>query len=861
VSFVHKSKEPEAAVSNRAAQSAPARSLRIGEANDAYEREANRVAKEVLSAEVGKRPWSISRISMAAPVQRKCSCGASASASGECEECKQKKEEEQTVQRKATDAAPAAAAPPIVHDVLNSPGQPLDKSTRDFFEPRFGYDFSHVRLHADEHAAESARAVRAQAYTVGSDVVFGSSHYSTHSDGTRKLLAHELAHVVQQSGGGTVSDRDQEGSSLNLRTSEESVQRQCSASPCPPVPIPLPSLPPTPQQAEVCLQEQYAATHPNAKLGISLGLNAGWMGLTGKDLPERQALTCLKGGTTAKAGPNFTAKHGMYAAQPDIWDFASRTMYEVTTAGQAVFKSGTTGKLGAQIELANAITGVPECGGLMFSPGDWVPSGPCFLLPSGLYIQTVNTNGVLVYTVLKDGTKEVALAAFLAMMAALMKKGGGAAARQVAGAPAKAAGPAYAVATLVAAAVLLGSGRAEAKLGPGDEEPIVQMFKVLAQKGTPVPPEIQQMIESDPDLKAKVDEALKKGGDPSAAQNEINAKILKIIADNPDQFSKEDLEKILLLTNIAGKSLPNGSVTASKVRQMLDQKAGTSGAGESGDKKKPNVWERAAKQGTTPSQAPGDEPSPPPPPAKQAAPQTAQGAGADTNVKPTVWDKAQYPGLSDDSIRKIKSAQGAVKTLWDAVVTNAPEGPKVTDDLAQRFFQIVPADLTPDQAQELIGRLAPAEKATGEEVLSALQTAVEQIQKKKEDQEAKAAESGVASIEPSKRKETKPDSQWIATLAELARKGNFSGISPGQVLLSWDSKSANAGEINATLKTITTDGIRCAARIGGRIRSRKGKEVTIAIVWATPLVGPDGSILLEAKALIGNTANYTLLTK
>ncbi|HTA23112.1 MAG TPA: DUF4157 domain-containing protein [Terriglobales bacterium] len=832
--------------------------LRIGPPNDYFEQEADRIADEVMAGAMERREWSLSQMSLDAPLRRKCSCGGWSSSSGQCDECKDK--EQKTLQRKASGAVESDVAPPIVHEVLNSPGQPLDRATRDFFEPKFGYDLSKVRIHTDVRAAESSRAVGAVAYTVGHDVVFRSSRYSTHSTEGRKLLAHELAHVMQQSAGDLGSVRALARPPLELGASKKSVQRQCSASPCPPVPIPLPSLPPTPKQAELCLQEQYAATHPNAKQSISLGFNVGWMALTGKDLPERQALTCLKGGTTAKSGPHFTAKHGMYAGQPDIWDFANRTMYEVTTAGQAVFKSGSTGKLGAQIDLANAITGVPECGGLMFSPGDWVPPVPCSLLPSGLYIKTVNTNGVLVYTVLKDGTKEVALATFLAMMAAMAKKGGGAAGRQLATAPAKAAGPAYAVATLVAAAVLLGSGRAEAKLGPGDEEPIVQMFKALAQKGTPVPPEIQQMIEADPELKAKLDEALKKGGDPSAAQKELNAKILKIIAEDPDQFSKEDLEKILWMTGIAGKSLPDGSVTASKVRQMLDQKAGPGDAAEPGDKTKPTVWERAAKQGTITPQAPGEQPSPPPR-TKEATAQPEQGTGPAAGVKPTVWDKAKYPGLSDDSIRKIKSAQGAVKTLWDAVVTNSPDGPKVTDELTQRFFRIVPADLTPEQVQEVIQHLAPAEKASGEEVLGALQTAVEQIQNKKEEQEAIAAESGVAGIKASKEKGTKPDSQWIATLAELARSGDFSRIPPGQAMLTWTIDSANAAEITATFKTITADGIRGAARVGGRILSRRGKEISVRIVWATPLVGPDGSILQEASAIIGNTQPYTLLTE
>jgi hypothetical protein len=127
-------------------------------------------------------------------LQRKCACGGQASQSeSECEDCKKKK----SLQRQAAGPAAQPAAPPIVHEVLNSPGQPLDPATRNFFEPRFGHDFSRVRVHTDDRAAESARAVNAAAYTVGNDVVFDSNHRP--ADGkSRQLVAHELAHVVQQ---------------------------------------------------------------------------------------------------------------------------------------------------------------------------------------------------------------------------------------------------------------------------------------------------------------------------------------------------------------------------------------------------------------------------------------------------------------------------------------------------------------------------------------------------------------------------------------------------------------------------------------------------------------------------------------
>ncbi len=87
-----------------------------------------------------------------------------------------------------------------VHEVLRSPGQPLDATTRAFMEPHFGHDFSGVRVHTDVKAAESARAVNALAYTVGSDVVFGNGHYVPQSNEGRRLMAHELTHVVQQGG-------------------------------------------------------------------------------------------------------------------------------------------------------------------------------------------------------------------------------------------------------------------------------------------------------------------------------------------------------------------------------------------------------------------------------------------------------------------------------------------------------------------------------------------------------------------------------------------------------------------------------------------------------------------------------------
>jgi len=135
-------------------------------------------------------------------LQRKCACGGAAGISGECQECSKK---HQTLQRSSLSpngkgTEDEKAVPPIVHEVLRSPGRPLDAATSAFMEPRFGHDFSHVRVHSDSQATESARAVNALAYTVGRDIVFGVGQYAPHTSAGQHLLAHELAHAVQQGG-------------------------------------------------------------------------------------------------------------------------------------------------------------------------------------------------------------------------------------------------------------------------------------------------------------------------------------------------------------------------------------------------------------------------------------------------------------------------------------------------------------------------------------------------------------------------------------------------------------------------------------------------------------------------------------
>ena len=102
-------------------------------------------------------------------------------------------------------------APPVVHDVLRSPGQPLASAAREFFEPRFGHNLSPVRVHTDTLAAAAARAVSAKAFTAGKDIVFGAGRYSPAAGRGRRLLAHELTHVVQQASTFHLTNRASQG--------------------------------------------------------------------------------------------------------------------------------------------------------------------------------------------------------------------------------------------------------------------------------------------------------------------------------------------------------------------------------------------------------------------------------------------------------------------------------------------------------------------------------------------------------------------------------------------------------------------------------------------------------------------------
>lgn len=197
--------------------------LKINQPGDVYEQEADRVANEVM-----RMPEPVSPIaSHGAPanIQRKCTeCAGGESLCPRCAEEEQRvqtkplaesitplvqlqlaeepeeQEEEKTVQTKeasGTNPTASSAAENQINSMRGS-GQPLPESVRNFFEPRFGYDFGQVRIHAGARAAQTAHDLNARAFTKGQEVIFGAGYYAPGTIEGRRLLAHELTHVVQQ---------------------------------------------------------------------------------------------------------------------------------------------------------------------------------------------------------------------------------------------------------------------------------------------------------------------------------------------------------------------------------------------------------------------------------------------------------------------------------------------------------------------------------------------------------------------------------------------------------------------------------------------------------------------------------------
>lgn len=174
--------------------------LNVSYPGDPYEREADRVAEAVINAQGPAAVQTASGLGRVEPgrLQHKCDCEEQPSQDGACGPCRAK---QLNIQRRPAGGSKGEAVgkgETGVHEVLRTGGRPLDAAARAFFEPRFGRELGSVRVHSDASASASAKSINALAYTVGRDIIFAPGQYDAGSKAGRRLLAHELAHVIQQ---------------------------------------------------------------------------------------------------------------------------------------------------------------------------------------------------------------------------------------------------------------------------------------------------------------------------------------------------------------------------------------------------------------------------------------------------------------------------------------------------------------------------------------------------------------------------------------------------------------------------------------------------------------------------------------
>lgn len=217
------------------AQHAIQTKLQIGQPGDIYEQEADRIAEQVMGMsepQVQRQPVEEVEEEI---IQSKTNAVQTPVIQWLYPECREKlqrmpiQEEKDMLQRRAEDDGELQVSHGVQSQIdrLRGMGQPLPESVRAYFEPRFGYDFSGVRMHTGAQAAKTAQSINARAFTVGKDVAFGAGQYSPETSEGKRLLAHELTHVVQQEGAvpRPVQSEVSRPSTASQRTSEQAISQ------------------------------------------------------------------------------------------------------------------------------------------------------------------------------------------------------------------------------------------------------------------------------------------------------------------------------------------------------------------------------------------------------------------------------------------------------------------------------------------------------------------------------------------------------------------------------------------------------------------------------------------------------------
>ncbi len=770
--------------------------LSIGDADDPLEQEADAMASRVMR--------------MSAPPPQQGGDGQGLSIQRKCAACE---EEEEQVQRKPLASfiqkkgnSGGARASEAVTGRINSTrggGAGMDKQTKSFMEDRFGTDFSGVRIHTGDYAVQMSNELNAQAFTVGNDIYFNSGKYDTSSDSGRHLLAHELTHTVQQGGSGengTISPMIQK------------VDMPCAT---------LLNLPDTNIISGTAAHGVIVADF-NSRVAGALSISIPGASAApqrtegGKGSPD-QIDPQIIGGLAGTGFPDLARKAGTILEIAEIKPATYMWMAEgAAQVGRYITQGNATDAQQAGWRARNGITAVAP-----LLPTSYTP--PSTLMVGTTAIQVAWCGpGVIVYKALKPNEKHYELpewkpspewdkVLYLAMAAALaaaMKKAG------------MKLNPALRYASIVAMIYLLGTGKAEASVGLSGDDPLEAMFKAMEQDGIKVPPEVQEMIKNDPELKKMVEESAKKGGKLSDVQKEMARKYGEFINQHINEFSKEELEAMLSTTENMSDKMPS-DMKVEDIKKALRDKASQKG-GTDTPKDPAAPGSGASGSGNLPGDTRTDEPAP--------------AENLDT----------KFPRLSEETKKKIKEASAPVKKIWEAYLQkirnkgDAKEGFEINDELVNKFFAIVPIDITDKQADDIVGALQKSPDATLDQVLDSLRKGVEEV--KKGTAGTAAGDGGTTAEKPADGAGENRD-ELIKKLAERAKGTSFDVVKANVNRIIFDHDAYKQDQFNASLIGKTAGGVGYVGDVMLKVVSRNDKTFVARVISATPFVTAKGEVV------------------
>ena len=636
-------------------------------------------------------------------------------------------------------AQSTGAVPGVVHEVLRSPGRPLDAATRAHFEPLFGHDFGPVQVHADERAAASASAVGALAYTVGQHVAFGAGQYNPYSSPGRGLIAHELAHTIQQQNvGGSLQRLSLDDSEGPMEREAHQVADQVSGG----------------RQGRVALRagqgrvQGFSVTkEPAGGCGICYDVafpgkgpqNAGRVAHTVVQAAFMASLNLLgkyrvvelpfsapgdENGRLdlAVATPTGYAIGEIKPATPNgeaegVSDMAWY-MEQVAAAfpGSTVTPLVTAIPVGIGLPMPDPLATAAGCTSqrlavVMMRPGLYgyycapayselrstcacrppVPPPPIRVTePKDVKVKDDKKKKVDEKEREKDKpigipvpayAKEIAmaLAAVAAMAAAASKMKG------------LVKGRLLAAATAMAVVILLSKG-AEASIGPG-EDPIETLIKNADATGQSLPDDIKESMRKDPKLRALLEKAAK-SGKPDEANREAAENLTRFLAEHRDEFTDEELEALVAGMEGAKGKMPGGALTVEAIKKQIE----------------------ARKKGGTPNAPPG-----------AGGTGAGSGAGSDVVPAPPVTQVDPKPPTPVVPAKPAEPPKTPAERLVEGMARPAEGGPKFTDAAREKLMAVARAaspPLTDAEVTELLKKMGPGAGKTVDQIVESLQKGI-----------------------------------------------------------------------------------------------------------------------------------------